>query len=653
VFPTEAKSDVSLSPPEWLASGKEGRFQKVLGLFLVAWSLFAWMFHMYCAYFGAVEASRMRTMHLTFFMVAGFLFFPLKRKRWHEKFNWFFLIDLLCILLVLFIQVYILWDVDAFVLRSAASTWLDKALGIIMIILVLEATRRAVGLPLVVLSIFFLVHAVFADHFFWIFEAHSTGFFELVDYLFIEVTGIYGIPIMIMAAYVTLFILFGAFLLTTGGARFFTRLAISITGRLVGGPAKAAVVSSSLMATISGSTVGNVVTTGSFTIPLMKSTGFPARIAGAIESVASTGGQFMPPVMGAAAFIMAYFLGVTYLKVCFAAAIPATLYYVSVYFMIHFEAKKRGFTALPSEKIPNLWETVKRGYQFLVPVAAIVYFLVAGYSPTMAAFWAITTVFIVSFLRKETRLNPQTLLKAITEGVRLVIPVSIACAAAGIIIGTVTITGLGSRLATIVIDVSGGHLAIVLILTMIISILLGMGLVTTVVYITLASTIIPAMVKMGVIPMAAHLFALYFGVMSNITPPVALAAYAGAGLAGSNPMQTGFTASKYGIAGFLVPFLFVYRPALVLQGSAMEVIWATFVSILGVFCLAGAIQGWLLARITILGRLILFIASLCFIVPIYWFDCTGLLLLGIALLLQWKVLVSKFTGASYVKKPPV
>jgi TRAP transporter 4TM/12TM fusion protein len=643
----EEKKDVSASPPKWLASRRDGRFQNILALFLVGWCLFAWMFHMYCAYFGAVEAHRMRTVHLTFFMVAGFLFFPFKRKRWHEKFNRFFLLDLLCILLVLFIQVYILWDVDAFVLRSAASNWVDKTLGIIMIILVLEATRRAVGMPLVILALFFMVHAVFAEHFFWIFESHSIGFFELVDYLFMQATGIYGIPIMVMVAYVTLFIFFGGFLLSTGGARFFIKLAVSITGRFVGGPAKAAVVASSLMGTISGSTVGNVVTTGSFTIPLMKSMGFPPMVAGAIEAVASTGGQFMPPVMGAAAFIMAYFLNVPYLQVCLAAAIPATLYYVSVYFMIHFEARKRGFTALPRKEIPDLVETLKEGKQFLVPVAAIVYFLVAGYSPTMAAFWAITSVFFVSFIAKETRLSPQMLLNAITEGVRLVVPVSIACAVAGIIIGTVTITGLGTKLSMIVIDVSGGYLPIVLIMTMIISLMLGMGLTTTVVYITLAATIIPAMISMGVIPMAAHLFALYFGVISNITPPVALAAYAAAGLAGSNPMSTGFTATKYGIAGFLVPLLFVYRPALVLQDSAVMIVWTTFVSVLGVFCLAGAIQGWLLARLNALERLILLVASLCFILPRYWLDLAGLALLGIALLFQWNILVSKLKGTPY------
>jgi TRAP transporter 4TM/12TM fusion protein len=636
-----------INPAEWLLSDRKGIFQRALALFLSIWCITIWFFHAFCTYFGQPEAIRFRTTHVMFFLIAAFLFYPLKRKAWNDRFNRYFLVDLLCISLVLVIQVYMFLDFEAFQARAGVSfTNLDVFFGFIMTLLILEAARRTVGWSLTILVGAFFVYSISAEYFPGILNAPQLTFSDFVDRVFIGSMGVYGIAIYVMAAFVIMFIFFGSFLLEAGGGEFFIKLAYALAGKRVGGPAKASVVASAFMATISGSITANVVTTGSFTIPLMKSSGFKPRVAGAVEAVASTGGMIMPPVMGAAAFIMAFFLGISYVQVCYAAAIPASLYFLSVYYMIHFEAKKTGLKPMATEEIPNLVEVLKEGGHFLLPVVVIIYFLVAGYSPAWVGFLAIVTVFVVSFRRKETRLTYRKIMRAMENGVQMSIMVSVACAAVGIIIASVGQTGFGARITSIIVEASGGYVLIVFILTMILSIILGMGLTTIVLYISLSATVVPAMIEMGVVPVAAHLCVLYYGVLSNIIPPVAFAAFAGAGVAGSNPMSTGITATKFGAAGLFVPFLFVYHPELVLEGPWSSTVLAVITSAIAIICLASSLQGWFLTRINLAKRAFLFVIFAIFVVPKSSFKLLAFVLLaGYLLLLERKALISKLRGS--------
>ena len=497
----------------------------------------------------------------------------------------------------------------------------------VMIVLVLDGARRSVGMPLVLVSLFFFIYSVAAQHFPGILNAPQMEFFTFVDRVFMGTHGIYGIAIYVMGAYVIMFIFFGAFLLEAGGGNFFIKLAYALAGRRVGGPAKAAVVASAFLATISGSIIANIVTTGSFTIPLMKKAGFKSRVAGAIEAVASTGGQLAPPVMGAASFIMAFFLNRPYLEVCLFSAIPAFLYFFSVYYMIHLEASRQGLKPVPQADMPKLKKVLAEGWHFLLPVAIIIAFLVAGYSPSLVGLAAIASVFLVSFRRRETRFTWLKIIRAMENGVRVSVMISVSCAAVGIIIAAVGQTGFGARITNLIVEVSGGYLIFIFVLTMIISIILGMGLTTIVLYISLAATVVPAMIEAGVPPSAAHLCVLYYGVISFIVPPVALGAFAAAGLAGSNPMHTGVTAMKFGVAGLLVPFLFVFQPALVLEGSWYLIPPAVLGALGALVCLASSLQGWFLGKISWPYRVVLFGLFLFLTVPQYWSTIAGLSLL--------------------------
>jgi len=435
--------------------------------------------------------------------------------------------------------------------------------------------------------------------------------------------GIYGIPLMVMATYIFLFILFGAILMESGAGRFFINLALALTGSRRGGPAKASIVSSALMATVSGSAVANVVTTGTFTIPLMKKIGYRPRFAAAVEACSSSGGQIMPPVMGAAAFIIAEFLSIPYLKVCLAAFFPAILYFFSIFIMVHFEAAKHDLAMLEKEELPNAKEELKRGGHLFISLAVIIGLLVVGYTPMYAAFWAIVSVLALSFMKKETRMSPQRLLSALEDGATKAIPVSIACACAGIIIGSVFVSGLGLKFTNLIVTIAAGRLWMALFLTMVASLILGMGLTTTAVYITVAALVIPALVKMGVEPIAAHLFAFYFGLVSAITPPVALAAFAAAGIANSNPMETGFTSFRLGIAKYILPFVFVYGPGLVFVGSWIEILRAIVATTLGLFALTIVTEGWLYESVPIGIRALMFIPAVLLFLPHVHYNLVG------------------------------
>ena len=600
---------------EFLLAQKKGLWHYWLEVILCVTSLSLSVYHLFVGYAGSMEAHAFRSTHLAFIMVLCFLMRPLGRKKWTDPRNAWFALDMFFVILTIAIQVYTLWDLDAFTLRGGDLNQWDIVAGSILVVLLLEATRRWVGWAMVFIVIFFLAQTAFSDYFFWIFYGPPTSWDTMMDFFFMRQDGIYAIPLMVMATYIFLFILFGAILVRSGAGRFFINVALALTGSRVGGPAKASVVASCLMATVSGSAVANVVTTGSFTIPLMKRIGYRPHFAGAVEACASSGGQIMPPIMGAAAFIIAEFLSIPYLHVALAGLFPALIYFFSIFVMVHFEARKRNLTTVSPDELPSFKEEVKRGGHLFLSIVIIIVLLVIGYTPMFASFWAIISILVLSSLRKETRMSPVDILSALEEGARLAVPVSIACASAGLIIGCVFVSGMGLKFANIIVQLAGGSLWIALILTMIASLILGMGLTTTAVYITLAALVIPALVKMGVAPIAAHLFAFYFGLVSAITPPVALAAFAAAGIAGSNPMVTGVHSFRLGIAKYVLPFVFVFAPGMLFVGNWHQIALAIIGGFAGIYALTITTEGWLLTRVNWSMRILMGFCALLFFVP--------------------------------------
>lgn len=600
---------------EFLLKQEKGLGHYWLEAMVCVTSLSLSIYHLFVGYAGAMEAHAFRSTHLAFIMVLCFLIHPLGRKRWTDPKNKWFALDMLLVLLTIAIQVYTLWDLEAFTLRGGDLIKWDIVAGSILVVLLLEATRRTVGWAMVCIVVFFLAQTAFSDYFFWIFYGPPTSWDTMMDFFFMRQDGIYSIPLMVMATYIFLFILFGAILVRSGAGRFFINVALALTGSRVGGPAKASVVSSCLMASVSGSAVANVVTTGSFTIPLMKRIGYRPHFAGAVEACASSGGQIMPPIMGAAAFIIAEFLNIPYLQVALAGLFPALIYFFSIFVMVHFEARRRNLVTISSDELPSFKDEVKRGGHLFLSIVIIIVLLVIGYTPMFASFWAIISILVLSSLRKETRMSPVDILSALEEGARMAVPVSIACASAGLIIGCVFVSGLGLKFANIIVQLAGGSLWIALILTMIASLILGMGLTTTAVYITLAALVIPALIQMGVAPIAAHLFAFYFGLVSAITPPVALAAFAAAGIAGSNPMVTGVHSFRLGIAKYILPFVFVFSPGMVFVGNWHQIILSIIGGFAGIYALTITTEGWLLANVKWPMRVLMGFSALLLFVP--------------------------------------
>ncbi len=560
-------------------------------------------FHLFVAAFGTPESRAFRSTHLTGMLVLAVLTTPLWRKSLTDPIVTSegqidlrkligLIIDIGFVLTVLSIQIYTLYDIQEFQQREGNLNSSDVIVGSLLLGLVLEAARRLVGLPMVMITAFFVVHALTANYFPGLFFGPPVSYARLVDVLFVRADGIFGIPIMVAATYIVLFIIFGAVLVRSGAGKFFLDLAIALTGHLRGGPAKASVVASAFLGTVSGSAVANVATTGSFTIPLMKKIGYSPRFSAAVEACSSSGGQITPPIMGAAAFIIAEYLRVNYVAVLLAAIIPTILYFATVYFMVDLEADKSGVRHIEKNKLPNVKEVLSSGWHQLLTLIVLIALLVAGYTAMLAAFAGIIVLFVLSFISSNTRLSTFDLLAAFEAGIRNAVPVTVACACAGIIIGAIFASGLGLKFTNSVISLSGGNLFLLLVLTAGAAIILGMGMTTTAVYITVAALVAPALIEMGVEPMAAHLFAFYYGVVSTITPPVALASFAAAGIAGSGPMRTALTSARVGIAKYVVPFAFVYNSSLVLNGPKWLSLVSFITSLIGLWSLSVALEGW-------------------------------------------------------------
>jgi len=584
------------------------------------------LFHFYVAAYGTPETRSFRSTHLTVMLLLAILLNPIGRRSYRDPLflpddlgNGLrlagFLYDMALVALALGIQVYTLWDVEAFMMREGELTQTDIYVGAAMLALVMEVTRRAVGLPMVLVTLFFLVHALYAHKFPGFFFGPPTSPEKYVDLLFVRSEGIFGIPLLVASTYIVLFIMFGAVLIRSGAGRFFIDLAIALTGHRTGGPAKASVVASAFLGTVSGSAVANVVTTGSFTIPLMKRLGYRPKFAGAVEACASSGGQITPPIMGAAAFIIAEFLHVSYLWVVVAAILPTLLYFATVYFMVDLEAAKHNIRSIPRAELPRLGQVLKEGWHLLFALVVLVGLLAVGYTAMLSAFWSTLALIALSFVNRHTRMSGVDLLAALESGVRAAMPVTIACACAGIIIGSVFVSGLGLKFTNSVIDLAGGNLFFLLVLTGLAAIVLGMGMTTTAVYITVAALIVPSLVEIGVSPMAAHLFAFYFGVVSSITPPVALASFAAAAIAGAPAMGTAVESARIGIAKYIVPFIFVYNPALLFEGPLWLTAYAFSAALAGLWGLSAALEGWCNGALSPPLRALVALCSVGLLVP--------------------------------------
>ena len=610
-------------------TAKLGTLAKITTWIAIAMS----SYHLYTGAFGAPEALLHRSIHLMFTMVLIFFLYPFSKEKgaYISRLGDFVLLGI-----SLGGILYLFFNYEYFITRypyvhplSAA----DMAIGILFVLALLEAARRSIGLAMPITAIAFLIYAYVGPYLPGLLRHAGFNTEVIIDQLYMTTEGIFGIPLGVSATYVILFVIFGVFLEKSGTGQFFMELAAATTGKAAGGPGKIAVVSSGLFGTISGSAVANVMVTGQFTIPMMKRTGFQPHFAGAVEATASTGGQIMPPVMGAAAFVMAEFMGIPYLTVCKHAIIPAVLYYLSVFMAVHFEALRtdlRGMLEAP----PRLAAVLLSRGHLLLPVVVMLYILFEGYTPMYACIFSIIAALILANVKKETRMGLKKILNALEDGAKGALQVACACACAGIIIGIVNLTGLGLKFTGFVLYLAGESLAPALFFTMIAGIILGMGLPTTAAYIVMAALLVPGLVKLGIVPIAAHMFAFYYAIISAITPPVALAVYAGAGLAGSNIWKTGLAAVRIGAPGFIIPFMFAYEPSLLFVGSAWEILSAFISASIGVIMLAGGLIGWFAWKTNIVERFLLVAGAVLLIKPGIYTDIVGLIFLGIVIGLQ-------------------
>jgi TRAP transporter 4TM/12TM fusion protein len=578
------------------------------------------VYHLTVAFIGAPQALFFRSTHLLFAVTLIFLLYPGFRRREGARASW---PELIWIAIAVGTTLYVWVNHDHLLTRFVYvddPTRIELVLGFAFTILVLEATRRVIGLPLPATAIVFLIYALFI--------AKSRPE-QIIEIMYLTTEGIFGPTLGVSATYVIMFVLFGAFMERTGIGQLFMDFALSLTGHTAGGPGKVAVVSSSLFGTVSGSAVANVLVDGPITIPLMKRTGFKPHFAAAVESVASTGGQIMPPIMGAAAFVMAEFLAVSYFQVAVWAFIPAVLYYVAVFFAVHFESKRVGLLGLPRSAIPRLGRVMRERGHLFIPLLTILFGLMAGYSAPLCALAGTLMCIPVALMRSTTRkgIGWRTIWGALEDGAKNAIAVALACACAGIVIGVIFLTGAAVNFTALVVDLSRELLVLALILTMLAGIILGMGMPTTPAYIVMVSLLVPAIIKLGAIPPAAHMFAFYFAILSAITPPVALAVYAAAGLAKANLWQAGLTAVRVGAAGFIVPFMFIFEPSLLMIGEWTTILLSFTTAAIGTICLAGGLFGYLLQTARMWERLFLVGAAVLLIKPGLVTDATGAALL--------------------------
>lgn len=607
-----------------------GIMAKVVSAIAITFSIF----QLYTAIFGVLDAHLQRAVHLGFALALSYLLYP-SRKSWSR--TKLHPVDLILAILGAAAPAYICIMYNALVMRSGIMTTPDVIMGVIGVLLVIEATRRVVGIPMVVVVLVFIAYAFAGPYMPGVLAHRGLTPEQLIGHLYFTTEGIFGIPLGVSSTFIFLFILFGAYLESTGLGKFFIDIANALAGWARGGPAKVAVISSAFMGTVSGSSVANVAGTGSFTIPMMKKLGYRKEFAGAVEAASSTGGQLMPPVMGAAAFLMAEFVGVPYIDIVAAAVIPAILYFAGVLLGVHLEARFSNLKGIPRDQLPKAWVIFKERGHLAIPLVVIVYLLVTGFTPMRAALVAIVLSIVASALRKNTRMKPIEIVHGLETGARNVLGVVIACAAAGIIIGVVTKTGVGLKLASGLLALSGGYLLPTMFFTMIASLILGMGVPTTANYVITSTIAAPALIQMGVPVLAAHMFVFYFGIIADVTPPVALAAYAASGISGGKPLLTGLNASKLAIAAFIIPYIFVLSPELLMiNATAVTLVFAVVTALLGMVGVSSSMIGFLVTKNSKWERLLLFISGILMIIPGLATDIPGIALFAVIALFQKK-----------------
>ncbi|BBK34798.1 TRAP transporter 4TM/12TM fusion protein [Stella humosa] len=594
-------------------------------------SLFLGVLLIYTAAAGTITAYLQRIAFVCGICSLGLLVRSAGGLPWHKRGALGLLPDLVGVALLIAGMLHVFLDYEDFARRIGFPDPADLFFGIVYIVVTLEVTRRFIGWAMLIIVALFSIQALFGENFPGMFAAPNVRWQTFVEILFMQDQGIFGSTTGVAATYLMLFLIFGAILVRTNGIAFFENLSLALMGRRAGGPAHVSVLSSALQGTTSGSVVGNVVGMGNVTIPLMIRSGFKPATAGAIEAVASSGAQIMPPVMGSAAFLMAAFLGVSYWTIVVAAVIPAVIYFVSIHTQVEFRSRRMGLAAT-TETLPTVAKAMREGGHLLIAIAALIAPFFFGFSAQMAALIGLGSLFAASLLARSTRIPMGRYLDAVVDAMSNNVAVGAAVATAGILMGTLWVSGAGNLLADFVVYASDGRLLVALILTAIIALVLGMGLPTPAVYLTVAVLIVPALVRMGAPELPSHMFAFYFGILANVTPPVALAAYAAASIAGADLNRTGYEAFILALSGFVVPFIFVYDPALLMGGSWPAIAMVSVSTLIAVVLLAASVEGWLGRNLTMPVRIMLAVATLCLAWPDWRARLFGLAIAAVAIL---------------------
>lgn len=589
------------------------------------------LFHLYIAGFGTMPVTQQRILHLMFAMTLVFLLYPARKKSPRGCFSIF---DTICAATAVAVNLYLYINVDAIALRNGKIEKIEVILGIMMILLLLEATRRCLGNGLMIIAVCFIAYAFCGPYLPGMLHHKGYTLQRIVSQLYISSEGIYGTSLGVSSTYIFLFILFGAFLGTTGLSQLFNSFSISVAGRSPGGPAKVSIFASGLLGMINGSAPANVVTTGAFTIPLMKKVGYSGEFAASVEAIASTGGQIMPPVMGSAAFIMAEFLGMGYRDIMVAAIIPAVLYYLALWINVDLRAKKLGLRGLSDEEIPSAKEDFQKYGHLLLSIAFLLYLIFANFTPYYAAFYSIIALVVLAMVRKSSRLTGRQILDCLATGARGAVSIAVATAVVGIVVGMINLTGLGLQLSGMIIRLTGSRLLPTLILTMVACLILGMGLPTSAAYIVSGTVVAPVLLKLGVDPLLAHFYVFYFSIISVVTPPVAVASYAAAGMAEENPTRVGWQAMALGLVAFIVPYMFVGAPGLLMQGVWYTILLNFATAVIGVFMLASGIQGYWKTNMSWLARFLCIVGSVLFLDGGIVTDLCGMVIAVIVFLIQ-------------------
>lgn len=607
-----------------------GKWAFIVGVIAIVWSIF----QLYTAGFGVLEAIKQRSVHLMFVLALAFLMYPARKGAPAHRPT---IVDIVLAGLSVFVNAYLVLMWDDIANRGGRLTEPEYLVGLAAIVLVLEASRRVLGKELTIMGLVFLLYAYFGNYVPGLFNTRGYSWQRIAEHMIFTPEGVFGIALGVSATYMFLFILFGAFLGGTGLSKFINDISLAAAGHKPGGPAKVALLTTGFMGMINGSAVANAASTGAFTIPMMKKTGYRSVFAAGVEAAGSTGGQIMPPVMGAAAFIMAEFLSIPYSKIIIAALIPAILYYATIWIMVHVEAVKMGLKGLPKDQLPSVKEAMKSRGHMLIPIAILLIMMFSGRTPLNAAFWATISVLVFGALRKETRMGLRDILQAMADGAKGAVSVAVACAVVGFVVGTASLTSLGLTFGSVVLDWSNGNMLLALFLTMLTCIIVGTGVPTTPTYIIVATVAAPVLVKMGMAPLVAHMFVFYYGALADVTPPTALSAYTASAIARCDPQKGTWMAWKLALVGFLVPFYFAQRPEIMLnvvEVSIPKIAWALIITTIACLSLAYVIQNYAKQKLSTLEKIGFFAVIALTVIENFYLDIAAVVIFVVLFVLQ-------------------